>query len=195
MSEIVKITGGMYRGRKIQTPGEGTHPMGAREKLALFNMIGSYLPGAVILDAYAGSGALGVEALSRGAEFVLFVDSDKKAVKTIMKNIRELGMSEHNGMALEAKLPNLTEHNSHMIDTVLKLREVGRGGFDVVLADPPYDKYEPRMVTALAPMVAEGGILVASTPCEGPEITGLEKIRTRKYAAAYITIYRKCLVA
>ena len=61
--EIVRITSGKYRGRALKTPGGATHPMGSREKLALFNMVAGHLPGALVLDAFAGSGALGLEAL------------------------------------------------------------------------------------------------------------------------------------
>ena len=63
----VRITAGNYKGKVLATPGEGTHPMGERERLALFNMVGNDLTGANVLDAYAGSGILGAEALSRWA--------------------------------------------------------------------------------------------------------------------------------
>ena len=79
----LRITSGNYRGRKIATPGGKTHPMGERERLALFNMIGPFIPEAMVLDAFSGSGALGIEALSRGAKHVVFVDIDKKAFETI----------------------------------------------------------------------------------------------------------------
>ena len=67
----VRITSGSYKGRRVATPGGKTHPMGNREKIALFNMVSEYLPGSRVLDAYAGSGALGIEALSRGAAEVV----------------------------------------------------------------------------------------------------------------------------
>ena len=83
MRQFIKITSGIFRGRNISTPGGKTHPMGERERLALFNMISEYLPKAAVLDAYAGSGALGIEAISRGADKVLFVDKSADAVRKI----------------------------------------------------------------------------------------------------------------
>ena len=72
--DTIKIASGIFRGRSIKSPKSSlTHPMGAREKLALFNMIVDDLPGSLVLDAFAGSGALGIEALSRGASEVVFV--------------------------------------------------------------------------------------------------------------------------
>ena len=95
MKNSVKITSGTYRGQEILTPGAGTHPMGAREKLALFNMITSELPGAKVLDAFAGSGALGIEALSRGAESVVFVEKSPAAARIIKKNLDKLNLNSN----------------------------------------------------------------------------------------------------
>ena len=93
MKNSVRITSGIYRGHSILTPGEGTHPMGERERLALFNKISDYLPGANVLDAFAGSGALGIEAMSRGAASVTFVEKSPKAAKIIRENLKTLGIS------------------------------------------------------------------------------------------------------
>ena len=91
----IKITSGKYRGRSIKSPNSRlTHPMGAREKLALFNMISEYLPGAIVLDAYAGSGALGIEALSRGANYVMFIEKNPHIAGVIRKNLAELGLAK-----------------------------------------------------------------------------------------------------
>ena len=82
--ENIKITSGKYRGRTIKSPNSKlTHPMGAREKLAMFNMISEYLSGAVVLDVYAGSGALGIEALSRGASYAMFVEKNPRTAGII----------------------------------------------------------------------------------------------------------------
>ncbi len=175
--ETVKITGGIYRGRTIRTPGKGTHPMGARERLALFNMIEPYLPGAFVLDAYAGGGTLGIEAISRGASFVLYLDTSDVALKTIRDNLESLEVPILQGGGIKAD--------------VTRVARTATDRFTLVLADPPYDNYEPKMITCLARVVADEGIFVASTPEEGPEIKGMEKIKERKYAAAHITVYRK----
>ena len=91
--EKIRITSGSLRGRTIRSPRSSlTHPMGAREKLALFNMIGAELPGAVVLDAFAGSGALGIEALSRGAHLVTFIEKDLKIAENLIENLKTVGI-------------------------------------------------------------------------------------------------------
>ena len=90
----MRITSGIFRGRKLVSPNsETTHPMGDREKLALFNSLGDSIKGTVVLDLFAGSGALGLEALSRGAKDVDFVENSRKAVLSIKSNISALEVS------------------------------------------------------------------------------------------------------
>ena len=119
----VKIVSGKYRGRSLTAPGGGTHPMGAREKLALFNMIAPYLDGAMVLDAYAGSGALGIEALSRNAKRVIFIEKNKVAAQSIRKNLASLSL------------------DGEIFTGAVKSYE-SQEGFDIILADPPYDNYD-----------------------------------------------------
>ena len=172
----VRVIAGKYKGKKLKTPGEGTHPMGERERNAMFNMIVDMLPMAFVFDAYAGSGALGIEAISRGAAFVLFMDKDPRAVDTINENLKKLRLYGLHGGAMLA-------------DTSVVVR-TATDRFSIVFADPPYDEYNPKMITRLARVVAPGGILVASTPEEGPEIKGMKKIKSQKYARAHISVYR-----
>lgn len=167
----IRITSGKYRGRLIKTPGAGTHPMGAREKLALFNMITDYLQGAKVLDAYAGSGALGIEALSRGASEVAFVEKNPQAAKVIRENL--------NSLDLKARV---------VVDDVVNFTISEK--FDVVLADPPYDNYKSETVEHLAKMVREGGILALSHPGEAPQPFAMTLEKSRSYAGATISIYR-----
>lgn len=146
--------------------------MGAREKLALFNMISGYLPGALVLDAYAGSGALGIEALSRGANAVEFVEKSPRAAKVIRENLQELG--------IEAKV---------VTGDVIKFTTGSQ--FNVILADPPYDDFEVGGVQHLVPFLEKSGVLVLSHPGEAPEINGVSLKQSRKYAGATISIYVK----
>lgn len=175
----VIIAGGRLSGLAIDTPGEGTHPMGMRERLALFNIIQSYLPDANVMDAYAGSGILGIEALSRDAKHVVFIDNDERAVRTIRRNLADIGVE-----------PNKTDV---LKLNVKRIEEIGAETYNIILADPPYDKYTPEMLTILAPFVSAGGLLVASTPVEGPEIMGLETLTRRKYARCHITVYQRSI--
>lgn len=173
----VKITGGYFRGRKIKTPGGETHPMGERERIALFNMIQDYVDGNFVMDLYCGGGTLGIEALSRGAVFALFIDKSQKAVDTVNENMMKLGMYGFKGGAIQGDI------------TMIARTATDRYG--VVIADPPYDKYEEKMVKYLPRLVLDGGILVLSHPGEAPEFKELELIQTKQYAAAHISIYKK----
>ena len=170
------ITSGKYRGVTILTPGSKTHPMGSREKIALFNMINDYLPGASVLDAYAGSGALGLEALSRGAEFVVFIDNNPSSTEAIRSNVKKLGL-------------DATHYEIYRGNALKEAKEMS-GRFDIVLADPPYDEYHPEMIIDVSNLVDKGGILIASTPIEPPEIEGMKLLKTRKYARAYISVFQ-----
>lgn len=168
----VRVTAGSYKGRKITTPGGKTHPMGERERIALFNMIVEYVPSSRVLDAYAGSGVLGVEALSRGASEVEFLEKSPTVVKTIRENLRGLG--------LKARI-----FTGDAIDFTTN------DGFDLILADPPYDDFDMAGVEYLAGFLKNGGILALSHPDTTPEIAELKLIKTRKYAAAHISVYAK----
>lgn len=170
--EHVVITSGKYKGRKISTPGGNTHPMGSREKLALFNMLTGKIEGATILDAFAGSGALGIEALSRGAAEVVFVEKNSKACEIIKKNLESLGIDE-GARILKSNVSEVT------------------GEYDVILADPPYDNFDSSEVECLTKLLKNGGILVLSHPEEAPELDGLTLSKTHQYAAAHLSIYFK----
>lgn len=172
MANIVRITSGKYRGRKLLTPGGATHPMGERERLALFNMISSHLAGATVLDAFAGSGALGVEALSRGASDVVFIEKNAEATRVIRDNLRELGA--------EAEI---------FKGRVSDYQGADDRKFEVILADPPYDDFDATEVASLTHLLKPGGVFVLSHPGEAPEIQGLKLVKTNRYAGARISIY------
>lgn len=169
----VSITSGKYKGRKIATPGGATHPMGAREKLALFNMIADKIEGSRALDCFAGSGALGIEALSRGAVFVVFVEKNHKAAKIIRENLGTLGAKDGFEI-IQADIATVGED---------------LGTFDVILADPPYDDFDLAKVFGLANMLKTGGILALSHPGESPVFETLKLLKSHSYARARISLY------
>jgi 16S rRNA (guanine966-N2)-methyltransferase len=122
----MRIIGGEHRGRKIEQPGSGaTRPTKDRIREAVFNMIAEKVPGARVLDIFAGSGAYGLEALSRGASGAFFIEKDAEAVRIISENIAVLGVGDR------AKV--IAEEASVALETV-KNEE----GFDLVFSDPPY---------------------------------------------------------
>ncbi len=170
--DTVRITSGKYRGRTIKTPGRGTHPMGERERLALFNMISPALEGALVLDAFAGSGALGIEALSRGAIKAVFVEKSPSAARVIRENLANLGLKEG---VITGKVSDFNTDER----------------FEVILADPPYDDFRIAELSGLAKLLKDDGVLVLSHPDEAPELTGLKLVKTNRYAGARISIYRR----
>jgi len=168
----LRIVSGALGGRIIDTPNNKgiTQPMGERERMAIFNQIRSYLAGAKVLDAFAGSGALGITALSNGAASSDFLENNPKAIKTINSNIHKLKL----------------EKTARVIQRVA-------GEYDIIFADPPYDNPQYGRIETLVSHLKEGGLLILSHPGtpEPPDFIGLAMISDRSYAAAHIKIYQK----
>ena len=185
----VQIITGNYKRRKIKTPGERTHPMGERERLALFNMISSYLLGATVVDAYAGSGALGIEALSRGAKSVIFIEKNPKAMQIIKENCAFLGIEKEKTVFYCGSVDMFCKKSSDAKkkDSAFNsLRKVG-----IILADPPYDRFNLEEVGSLIRFLAPKGILVLSHPDEAPVLAEMQLLKTQQYASAHLSIYKK----
>lgn len=175
----LRVLSGQFRGTKLASPDyPSTHPMGAREKLALFNMLQPYLDGAKVLDVYAGSGALGIEALSRGVKEVVFVEQAPKVVKIIQKNLDQLGLSARVFAETSGRFAGRSEY---------------RDFFGLIIADPPYDKIDFSEISSLVKLLSPGEILALSYPAHfnTPELPELELLSDRQYAGARIAIYRK----
>jgi 16S rRNA (guanine966-N2)-methyltransferase len=157
-------------------PARGTRPTTDRVRESLFNVLAARmdLHGASVLDLYAGSGALGLEALSRGATSAVLVEADQRAAAVIDKNIRALGVT---GATLRR-------------GTVAAVLAAGAdAAVDLVLADPPYEVGEAEvneMLTALdgRGWTAEGSVVVVERPASGPELTwpdGWQQWQARRY--------------
>ncbi len=176
----MRIIAGSHRGRRFRAPkGELTRPTSDRVREALFSMVGP-LEGASVLDLFAGSGSLGLEALSRGAGRCLFVESDGAAARMIEDNLAALGLK---GASVQRR------------DAVTLVRaEVARGkSYDLVLADPPYDRWsalEPKLAQPLAEVLAPDGILVIETEARVEPALRLDLIGTRRYGSARLTLFR-----
>jgi 16S rRNA (guanine966-N2)-methyltransferase len=118
----VRVVAGEFRGRRLAAPrGTRTRPTADRVREALFSMLGD-VSGARVLDLYAGSGALGIEALSRGADSAVFVERDPRAVAAIERNLESLGVEQE-----------------VLREDVVRFLRRGAGTFDLVFCDPPYD--------------------------------------------------------
>jgi len=176
----IRIISGKYGGRKIQAPDNSrTHPMSERIRNALFNSIGNEIEGAVVLDAFAGTGAVGLEALSRGAKKVVFVEKDRVAQKILSENIRTLEV-ENTTYIMRASLTNW-------------LSTYKGDEFDVIFADPPYHDPQFSTVAKLFGLLKPGGLMVLSHPGRGEEPTGTGVIVVdhRSYGNAFLTFYRR----
>ena len=173
----MRITSGIYRGRTLIAPdGDQTHPMGDREKIALFNRIAPYLSASRVLDLYCGSGALGLESLSRGAQGVTFVDNSEKAIKATRENVAKLDVKSQ-ATVLKDKVANF-------------LAQKCENRFNLILCDPPYDHFYPEDFANVAAWLAADGVFVLSHPGSAPEIPNLVLDSTKSYAKANISLYK-----
>lgn len=173
---MTRIVAGTAGGRRLAVPVRGTRPTSERVREALFNALESLvdLDGLWVLDLYAGSGALGFEALSRGAAGVTFVESDRRVVEVLRRNASALGLP-----------------GSRVAPTTVAAWAAGGADrrYDVVLADPPYAVDNAELAPVLADLVAGGwlaedAVLVverAARDGEPPWPPGVTPIRSRRY--------------
>lgn len=175
----MRIIAGSRKGHRIAAPkGERTRPTGDRTREAIFNLVGP-VDGASVLDLYAGSGSLGLEALSRGARSVLFVESDRAACRAIKDNLERL------------RLTGATVSQRAVV-AVLR-EEAGRGrDYDLVLADPPYAEFaahEQQLADLVPRVLAHDGLFVIETGERVEPRFPLDLVTSRRYGSARITIF------
>jgi 16S rRNA (guanine966-N2)-methyltransferase len=170
----VRIIAGSRKGHRIDAPrSEHTRPTSDFVREAAFNLIGP-VDGATVIDLYAGSGAMGLEALSRGAESCVFVESDREACRTINANLDKL--------RLEARV---------LCQDVTRSLASDRSRYDLVLMDPPYgDGPDERLSPHLVRVLAADGLLVYETAATSePGIEGLTVRTSRRYGAKRLTLF------
>lgn len=167
----MRIIAGALKGRRISPPGWiGLRPTSDRLRETLFNILGDRVGGARVLDGCAGTGALGLEALSRNADTVTFIDRDRRAVALIEANLDRCGIAGR-GTVLRGALPGA-------------LRRVAASPpFDVALLDPPYD-YDDRAIgailSAVAARTAAGGLVVLERPRRRKAVEAATLAHTRR---------------
>lgn len=176
----LRIVGGALRGRRLRVPERGVRPTSERVREAVFDILGSRVAGARVLDLYAGTGALGIEALSRGAASAAFVEGERSVARALEENLERLGLSDRAAVAVApldrgrvpAELP---------------------GPWDLVFLDPPYaGDAGARWLAALAsaPWPPSGGLVVLERrrgSLAAPE--GLVLLTERRYGDTVVGIY------
>jgi 16S rRNA (guanine966-N2)-methyltransferase len=179
----IRVIAGKYGGRTLDAPAESntrTKPMGERIRNAMFNSIGDEIAGASVLDAFAGTGSLGFEALSRGAARAVFVERDRVAQKIITNNMLALGTGD------EAELVRTSVSNW------LGTSDAQR--FDIIFADPPYHDLQLSTAMRLLGLLKPNGLMVLSHTGRG-EVPNLENgivvVDNRSYGNACLTFFRR----
>jgi 16S rRNA (guanine966-N2)-methyltransferase len=189
----MRITGGTHRSRTLRVPrGQETRPTSDRVREALFGALASAgaIEQARVLDLYAGTGALALEALSRGAAHATLVESSRAALATIRENVAALGLSGHTRI-IASKVSAVTSEL------------VRDAPFDLVLVDPPYAMVDSGAVPDALAELARAGVFGAfadivlehASRSAAPNIQGLARIRTRPYGDTTLTFYKPAILA
>ena len=183
----MRIVSGRFRGRALATPpGLATRPTSDRARQALFNVLehagwSPGLGGRRVLDLFAGSGAMGLEALSRGAASAVFVESDRDACRVINANLDKLRLTGARVLCSD-------------VHAALAAEAVAGRRYDLVLVDPPYEMFaslQPALAAYLPTVLAEDGLLVVETGAKQEPELPLAKRTSRRYGAARLTLFEQ----
>ena len=176
----MRIIAGHFKGRRLQTPAwEGLRPTSDKLRETLFNVLAPRIQGARVLDGYAGTGAVGLEALSRGAAHVTFVDADRRAAALIQKNAAACGED--------------ADYTIECGDVVVVLRSLGSGTtFDLILLDPPYSipSVHEILETAAGCLAPRGLIVLERSTRDEPDVPrAVQRVRDVKSGDSTLTIF------
>lgn len=176
----MRVIAGRYKGRRLKVPTwEGLRPTSDKLRETLFNILAPRIEGARVLDGFAGTGAVGIEALSRGASHVTFVERDPRAVALIEANLALCGIA--------------ADYNVHRGDVLAALRNRG-AAFDVILLDPPYDLHpvSPTLEAAAACLSAGGLLVLERATRREPDIPPtLTRVRDVKSGDSTLTFVER----
>jgi 16S rRNA (guanine966-N2)-methyltransferase len=172
------VIAGQFKGRRLKTPKwDGVRPTSDKLRETLFNILGPRVSGARVLDGYAGTGAVGLEALSRGAAHVVFAEKDRRAAALIEENAKICGVEGGYTIAC---------------GDFLTSRVGVAGGFDLILLDPPYDIGNvPQVLERAADLLAADGLLVLerATRQDPDTPSTLERVRDVKSGDSTLTMF------
>lgn len=180
----MRVIGGRFGGRKlVAPPGRGTRPATDRVRESLFSSLGD-LTGTRVLDLYAGAGTLGIEAASRGAEAVVFVERDRSALTALRANVETLDLAAAGVEATVVSAP------------VARFLAATEEAFDVVFCDPPWETPGAEVsdvLAAAADRLRPGGLVIVSRRASDPDLrpAGLVEVADRRIGDTRITRYRR----
>jgi 16S rRNA (guanine(966)-N(2))-methyltransferase RsmD len=182
----LRVISGVARGRRLRTvPGDTTRPITDRAKESLFNILGPDIVGASLLDLFAGTGSVGIEALSRGAERVRFIDQGRQAIETIRSNLQTTGLEQGAEVLRQ--------------DAFAALERAADGSFDYVFIAPPqYKELWQRALLALDGrpdwLSADAWVIVQIHPVEyrALELHNLSEFDQRQYGSVLFVFYQRC---
>jgi 16S rRNA (guanine(966)-N(2))-methyltransferase RsmD len=176
----MRVIAGTFKGRRLQTPAwDGLRPTSDKLRETLFNILAPRIPGARVLDGFAGTGAVGIEALSRGAAHVTFVDSDPRATALVARNLALCGIDRQ------------YEIQRGAVAAILR-RMPDAARFDVIVLDPPYDAPDAgEALDAAAQRLAPGGLVVLERATRSHPATpaALTRVRDVKSGNSTLTFY------
>jgi 16S rRNA (guanine(966)-N(2))-methyltransferase RsmD len=193
----MRVIAGAFKGRRLEAPTwEGLRPTSDQLRETLFNILGPRVEGARVLDGYAGTGALGLEALSRGAAHVTFIERDRRAQALIMRNLAACGIREGYAMIRSSYPRALVRLRARAAERAGPVDESAFIPFDLVLLDPPYEQRPParaagQAAESLAAVLAATGEVIAphaivvlehARRSPAPEAAG-RLVRTRQVTA------------
>jgi 16S rRNA (guanine966-N2)-methyltransferase len=177
----MRVIAGELGGRRLQAPrGKSTRPTSDRVREALFAMLGE-LGGASVLDLFAGSGALGIEALSRGAEQTVFVERDEPALRVLRTNLELLGLGNDRAQVRRAE-----------VRAALRSARRRKETYDLIFIDPPYSQardWGPELSAALVPLLRPAARVVVESDRRAPMELELALERERRYGDTSIRIH------
>jgi 16S rRNA (guanine966-N2)-methyltransferase len=178
VSACVRVIAGRYKGRHLKAPSwEGLRPTSDKLRETLFNILAPRIAGARVLDGFAGTGALGIEALSRGAAHVTFVEKDRRAAALIRTNLAACGIE--------------ADYNIEQAEVIAALRQ-DAAAFDLILLDPPYDLHpiSPTLEAAAARLCADGLLVLERSTRREPDVPAtLTRVRDVKSGDSTLTFF------
>ena len=193
---MIRVIAGKFKGRKLACLKNGLfRPTLDRVKESIFNVLGDSVEDKYVLDLFCGTGSLGIEAISRGASRVVFVDNNKIALDIVKKNIKALALESQAKLALA----DVFDLDIPVFKKFLRNSNSSISGFDIIFADPPYDKFYGNMICELLvkqDILCPGGTFVLERfKKESPGHNKLKLIKQLKFGQTEVDFFIRCALS